>query len=102
MYNFVSILFNFFVNSAENCSLLSNIALSSNLCNFYILFLNNLANLSADVPSIVTTHIKITNRPLSKLKSEVSYRDYKRTWQGVTDELLSYLYDTYMVHANNK
>ena len=42
----------------------------------------------------------MTNKPLSKLKSEVSYRDHKRTWQGVSNELLSYLYYTCIVHAS--
>ena len=39
---------------------------------------------------------------LSKLISRVSYRDYKRTWQEVLNRLLSYLYYTYMVYANDK
>ena len=49
-----------------------------------------------------TTSLRITNRPLSKLIDEVLYRNYKRTWQGVPDELLPYLYYTYMVCANDK
>ena len=51
---------------------------------------------------VVTTSLRMTNRLLSKLKNKVSYRDYKRTQQGVPNKLLSYLYDTYMVHTNNK
>ena len=51
---------------------------------------------------MATTSLKTTNRPLSKLKNEVSCRNYKRTQQGVSDELLLYLYDIYIVHAINK
>jgi len=50
-----NILFNSFVNSTANCSSLLLITFSGNLCNFYTLFLNNLANPSTDVSSIVTT-----------------------------------------------
>ena len=39
---------------------------------------------------------------ISQLIGEVSYGDHKRTQQGVPDRLLSYLYYTYMVHANSK
>ena len=56
-----NILLNFFVNSATNYSSLSEITLSSNLCNFHILFLNNFTDLSADVPPIVTTKYAILN-----------------------------------------
>ena len=52
--------------------------------------------------TVTTTSLKITNRLLSKLKSKVSYRDHKRTWQEVLDELLLYLHNIYMVYANNK
>ena len=48
-------LFNFFVISATNYSLLSDIILFGNPCNFHILSLNNLANPSANVPSVVVT-----------------------------------------------
>jgi len=51
---------------------------------------------------VATTNLKTTNRPLSKLDSKVSYGNYKRTWQGVTDELLFYLYDIYMIYTNDK
>ena len=51
---------------------------------------------------MATTSLRTTNRPLSKLKSKVSHRNYKRTQQEVSDELLPYLYDIYMVHADNK
>jgi len=44
----------------------------------------------------------MTNKPLIKLKGKVSHRDHKRTQQGVSDELLFYLYYTCMVHANDK
>jgi len=50
-----SILFSSLVNSTMNYSPLSNIILSGNLCNFYTLSLNNLANPSADVPSVIAT-----------------------------------------------
>ena len=52
--------------------------------------------------AIATTSLRITNKLLSKFKGKVSYRDHKRTWQEVLDELLLYLDNTYMVHANNK
>ena len=50
----------------------------------------------------MTTSLRITNRLLSKLKKVVSYGNYKRTWQEVADILLSYLYNRYIVCANNK
>ena len=34
--------------------------------------------------------------------SKVFYRDYKRTWQEVSTIFLYYLYNRYIVHANNK
>ena len=34
----------------------------------------------------------MTNKLLSKLKSEVSYEDYKKTQQGVSNVFLSYIY----------
>ena len=43
---------------------------------------------------VVTTSLRITNRLLSKLKSEVSHRDHKKIQQGVLNELLYYLYNT--------
>ena len=39
---------------------------------------------------IATTSLKITNKPLSKLKSKVSHRDHKRTQQEVPTKLLPY------------
>ena len=51
---------------------------------------------------VATTSLRTTNRPLSKLKSKVSHGDHKRTQQGVSNKLLSYLYNIYMVCANNK
>jgi len=48
---------------------------------------------------VATTSLKTTNRLLSKLKSIVSYRDHKRTWLGVLNTFLHYLY---MVHANDE
>jgi len=50
-----SILFSFFVNSAANCSFMSDITLLENLCNFHTLSQNNLANPLIDVFSVVTT-----------------------------------------------
>jgi len=44
----------------------------------------------------------MTNKLLSKLKSEVSHGNYKRTQQGVSNELLPYLYYTCMVCVNDK
>ena len=55
--NFVwipNILFNSLVNSAANCSPLSDTTLSSKPCSLYILSLKSLANPSADIPSVVT------------------------------------------------
>ena len=43
----------FIINFTINCSSLSGIIFSSNLCNFYILSLNNLADYFANVPSVV-------------------------------------------------
>ena len=50
-----SILFNSFVISIANCGSWSDIILSSNLCNFHTLSLNNLANSSTVIPSVVAT-----------------------------------------------
>jgi len=51
---------------------------------------------------IVTTSLRITNDILSIVIGKVSYRNYKRTWQEVSNELLSYLYNIYMICVNNK
>ena len=59
-----NILLNFFVNSAANYSSLSEITLSNNLCNFHILSLNNFANSSADVSSVVATKCAILDNLL--------------------------------------
>jgi len=53
-------------------------------------------------PVVVTTSLRTTNRLLSKLKNIISCKDYKRTQQGVFNELLLYLYNIYIVYANNK
>jgi len=42
---------------------------------------------------VVTTSLKMTNSILSKIIGKVSHGNHKRTWQGVPDELLSYLYN---------
>ena len=59
-----NILFNSSVNFAANCGPLSNITLSSNLCNFYILSLNNLAKPFSNISSIVVTKCAIFNNIL--------------------------------------
>jgi len=51
---------------------------------------------------MTTTSLKTTNSVLSKLIGKVSYRDYKRTQQEVSDALLPYLYNRYIVYTNNK
>ncbi len=38
------------------------------------------------------TSLRMTNRPLNKLKSKVSHRDHKRTQQGVLNVFLHYIY----------
>jgi len=48
-----NILFNSLINLTANCSLLSEVTLSGNPCNFHILSLNNLTNFSAIIFSIV-------------------------------------------------
>ena len=58
------ILFNSFVNSAANYSPWFKIILSSNLCNFYMLSLNNPTSPSANVPSFVATKCTILNNLL--------------------------------------
>ena len=57
-------LFNSFVISIVYCSSLSNTILSGNPCNFYILFLNSLTNLSADISSIIAIKCIILNNLL--------------------------------------
>ena len=44
----------------------------------------------------------MVNSALSKLMSKVSYRDYKRTQQEVSNVFLYYLYNIYMGCASNK
>ena len=41
---------------------------------------------------VATTSLRMTNRPLNKLKSKVSHRDHKRTQQGVLNVFLHYIY----------
>jgi len=48
-----NILFNSFINPATNWGPLSNMILLDRLCSFYTLSLNNLANPSADILSVV-------------------------------------------------
>ena len=61
-------LFNSFVISTANCSPLSDTILSGNLCSLHTLSLNNLANPSADVPSIVATKCVIFDNLLQTTK----------------------------------
>ena len=48
-----NILFSSLVNCTANCGPLFNVTLSGNLYNFYIIFLNNLANPSTDILFVV-------------------------------------------------
>ena len=69
--NFVSIpniLFSFLASYAANCKPLSNITLSDNPYNFHTLFLNNLTNLSADIPSTVATKCTILDNLLQTIR----------------------------------
>ena len=67
-----NILFNFFMNSTANCDPLSDTTLSNNLCNFYILSLNNCTNSSTNVPSVVATKCVILDN-LSHITKIVSF-----------------------------
>ena len=49
---------------------------------------------SAHQTVVVTTSLRITTKPLSKLKSKVFCRNYKRTQQEVPAVFLHYLYNT--------
>ena len=51
---------------------------------------------------VVTTSLRIINSALSKLIGKVFHRDHKKTWQEVPNILLPYLYNRYIVCANNK
>ena len=64
----LNMLFSSFVNSTANCNLLSNTMLSKNSCNFYMLSLNNLANSSTDICSIIATKCVIFNNLLHTTK----------------------------------
>jgi len=70
--NFVlisNILFSSFVNFAANYSPLSEITLSRNSCNFYILSLNNYANSSANVSFIIITKYVILDNLLQTTRT---------------------------------
>ena len=67
-----NILFSFWVNSAANCGPLSDITFFGNLCNFHILFLNNLANPSADITFVIATKCVILDN-LSQTTRIVSF-----------------------------
>ena len=51
---------------------------------------------------MATTSLSITNSTLSKLIGKTSHGNHKRTQQGVPNALLPYLYNRYIVCANNK
>ena len=51
---------------------------------------------------VETISLRMTNSILSKLIDEVSHGDYKRTQQEVSNVFLPYLYNRYIVHANDK
>jgi len=51
---------------------------------------------------VVITSLRTTNNLLNKLISKVFYGDHKRTQQEVPNELLPYLYDTYMLCADDQ
>jgi len=74
-----------------------------------IIFLNNsttvlstavflLATTLNDYSSVVAT----TNHALSSPIEQEFYENYKRTWQGVSNVLLFYLYYRYMVCVSDK
>ena len=87
-----NILFNFFVNSAVNCSFLSEFTLSSNLYNFYISFLNNFANSSADVSPVVATKYAILNN-LSHITKITSFPATNRNF--VTKSTIKCIYSLF-------
>jgi len=39
---------------------------------------------------------------MSKSLGRISSENHKKTWQGVSNVLLPYLYNRYIVYANNK
>jgi len=51
---------------------------------------------------VVITSLRMANSTLSKLIGKVSHGNYKKTQQEVSDALLPYLYNRYIVCANNK
>ena len=67
-YSIPNILFNFFVNSTANCIFLSDTTLSSNSCNFHMLSLNSLTNLSTIISSVVTIKCVILDNLLHTTK----------------------------------
>ena len=64
-----SIPFNSLVISTANYSPLFNTILSSNLCNFYILSLNNLANPFTNVSSVIATKCVILDNLLQTTRT---------------------------------
>ena len=63
-FSIPSILFNSFINYNAKWGPLSDTTLSGNPCNFHTLFLNNLANPSIDVSSMVATKYVIFDNQL--------------------------------------
>jgi len=55
-----NISFNFLINLATNCKPLSEITLSDNLCNFHTLSLNNLANPSSIIFSVIAIKLPVS------------------------------------------
>ena len=68
LFWFPAFYLNSLINSATNWGFLSDITLSDNPCNFYILSLNNLANLSAYIFSVVATKYTILDNLLHTTK----------------------------------
>ena len=44
---------------------------------------------------------QMTAQTSKSLRSDIIWEFYKRTWQGVSAKLESYIYKVYMVHATN-
>ena len=74
----------------------------SNMVAYWDILISMLMPNLLDIVIVATTSLRMTNNTLSKLIDKVSHMDYKRTWQGVPNALLLYLYNRYMVHAHDK
>jgi len=51
---------------------------------------------------VATTSLRSIAVQTINLLRQTSSGDYKRTWQEVSNVLLPYLYNRYMVYANNE